>query len=361
MFNIIDRYIAKTFLGFFIGGLLVVVTLFLAFDFMSNFSRFAEGASTGQLIEYYLYYSPSIVYQMIPVACLLSTVLTLASLSRSGELTALFSLGMSLARVSAPILAIVGLASGLAFFVGDRVLPWLAQKKNYVFYVEIRKQPELFSTVKTNKIWYRSQNVLFNIKSLQAEKKTAQGVTLYYFDPEWNLVQMLTAKDVSLNSDKWTLFNGTVTVFPEEKASPLTQTFAEKTIQMNEQADDLQARSDSSEVMSLSELRQFVRKNQEAGLDTLHYEVQYHAKFGFAFAAFVMSCLGVPFCVGSTRSGGLFASLGVCLGLAFVYWAIYSSALTLAEHGNMKPVLAAWLPNSAFMGLALLLLARLKR
>ena len=41
--------------------------------------------------------------------------------------------------------------------------------------------------------------------------------------------------------------------------------------------------------MDLKLLRKFINKNKEAGLDTLHYEVEYHSKFGFAFAAFVMS------------------------------------------------------------------------
>ena len=361
MFNIIDRYIAKTFLSFFIGGLLVVVTLFLAFDFMGNFSKYASSAPLSSVLEYYLYMAPATIYQMIPVACLLSTVFTLSTMSRSGELTALFSLGMSLARVSAPILVLVAVVSGLSFFVGDRLLPWLAEKKNYVFYVEIKQQPELFSMVKTNKIWYRSQNVLFNIKTLQPEKHTAQGVTLYYFGPHWNLVQMLTAQQVHIQPGSWLLENGNITVFPEEKASPITSTFKEKTIQMSEQAKDLQSRLDSSEVLTLSELKQFVKKNQEAGLDTLQYEVQYHAKFGFAFAAFVMSCMGVPFSVGRARSAGTFASLGICLFLAFLYWAVYSSAQTLATHGHLKPVLSAWAPNILFLGIAMLLISRLKR
>jgi len=132
VFNIIDKYIAKTFLSFFFGGLVVVVTLHMAFDFMGNFAKQHAGAPLHAVAEYYLYMAPSIVYQMIPVACLMSTVFTLSTMSRSGELTALFSMGLSLARVSAPILVLVAAISGLSFFLGDRVLPMLAEKKNYV-------------------------------------------------------------------------------------------------------------------------------------------------------------------------------------------------------------------------------------
>ena len=85
--------------------------------------------------------------------------------------------------------------------------------------------------------------------------------------------------------------------------------------------------------MSLKELGHFIERNKEAGLDTLRYEVDYHAKFGFAFASFVMSVLGVPFSVSRARSGGTFVNLGICLGLAFGYWTAYNSAVTLGAHG----------------------------
>jgi lipopolysaccharide export system permease protein len=113
--------------------------------------------------------------------------------------------------------------------------------------------------------------------------------------------------------------------------------------------------------MSLNQLSKFIDRNKEAGLDTLRYEVDYHAKFGFAFAAVVMSFLAIPFSVTRARSGGAFASLGFCLLLAFGYWASYSSALTLGQHGAIPPILAAWGPNIIAIALATFFLLRIKR
>ena len=55
-------------------------------------------------------------------------------------------------------------------------------QKNYIFLVEIAKQPGLYSMVKENKIWYRSKDSLFNIKTLNIKKRQAQQLTLYNFD-----------------------------------------------------------------------------------------------------------------------------------------------------------------------------------
>jgi lipopolysaccharide export system permease protein len=358
--QLIDRYILKLFLLYLVGGILVFVTLYLAIDFMSFAMRYAD-AGTGSLLKYYSYHTPWIIFQMLPVGCLAATLFTLATLNRTNELTALFSVGMGLRRVAAPILIAVGVLTIISFGVGDQLLPRLIQKRNYVEFVEIKKRPGLYSTVKTNKIWYRTENILFNIKTLNPENATAQGITLYYFDPSWNLTQLIAARSVEMKGSLWNLKSGLVTLFAAESSFPLTRSFNEKTITMNEDLGDIQAASNSSDIMSVKELNRFIRRNKEAGLDTIRYEVDYHAKFSFAFAALVMSFLGVPFSVSRTRSGGTFMNVGICLALAFLYWVGYSSGLTLGEHAVLPPLMAAWGPNVLAVVLAFFLLKRLKR
>jgi lipopolysaccharide export system permease protein len=357
--NIIDRYIAKLFLAFFLGGLVVFVSLFVSVSFMTEIMRY--NASTSAVLEYYLLSIPGIVYQMIPVAALMGTIFTLSTLSKTNELVALFSSGMSLARISAPILVLVVLISAMSFWFNDRLLPSVNQKKNYVLFVEIRKQPGLYSTVKTNKIWYRSGNVLFNIKTLKAETNTAQGLTMYYFNNAWDLIQMITAQQVEMKGETWELTKGSVTLFTQENAIPMTQEFERKTIAVSEETADIQKSSQSTDTLSVGELRRFIQRNKEAGLDTLRYEVSYHAKFSFAFAAVVMSFLGIPFSVSRQRAGGAAFNVGVTILLAFGYWAAYSSGLTLGQHGALPPILAVWVPNLAMIGLSGFFLLRLKR
>lgn len=358
--QLIDRYILKLFLFFLAAGILVFVTLFLTVDILSFAVRNAEAGTTA-LIKYYSYHTPTVIYQLVPVACLMATLFTLSTLNRTNELLALFSVGMSLRRISAPILISVAIVSVLSFGLGDQVLPRLIQKRNYVEYVEIKKRPGLYSTVKTNKIWFRTENILFNIKTLNPEDSTAQGITLYYFDPEWNLTQLIAANRVEMKGNLWDLKDGLVTLFASESSFPLTKSFKSKAITMNEDLRDIQATSNSSDLMSLKELGRFIERNKEAGLDTLRYEVDYHAKFGFAFAAMVMSLVGIPFSVGGARSGGTFKNVGICLLLAFLYWVAYSSSLTLGSHAVLPPILAAWGPNLIVSAAALFFMKRLKR
>jgi lipopolysaccharide export system permease protein len=357
--SIVDKYITKTFIFFFISGLIVFITLFVAVDFISTFARYDVPLDV--LIKYYSYFSPSIVNQMIPVGCLVATVFTLSAFNKSNELVAMYSVGMSLARVCAPILALVALISIFSFWLSDRMLPEFNKKKNYIYYVDIKKRPGLYSTVKKNKIWYRSDNILFNIQSLNSEERKAFGITLYFFNKEWDLVQLIKAKTVELNGAIWTLKNGYVTLFTKAHDFPINKAFQSKLITMNEDVADLQDSGASGDVMSLLQLKKFIKKNKEAGLDTLRYEVDYHSKYGFAFAAFVMSMIGIPFSVIRQRSGGTFFNVGICMGLAFLYWIAFSSAITLGKHGILAPLVSAWIGNVLGIIVSLYLLLRLKQ
>lgn len=347
------------FLGYFLGGLIVFVTLFVTIDYMSNFVR--TDAALESVVSYYLLSTPALVYQMLPVACLMGVVFTLGSLGKTNELIALFASGMSLARVSLPILVPVVMISSIGFFLNDRIVPFLNQKKNYVYFVEIRKQPGLYSTVKTDRIWYRSGNSLYNIKTLQPETATAMGLTMYQFDAAWNLAQMITAESVRLQGSSWDLEKGTVTIFPSDSNVPMTAAFKQKRIKVAEDAKDLQNSGQSTDSLSLKEMKLFIAKNKESGLDTTRYEVDYHGKLSFALAAFVMSLIGIPFSVGKQRSGSAAFNVGITIGLAFAYWAFYSSGLTLGRHGALPPVLAAWVPNVAMVAFAVFMLIRMRR
>lgn len=358
--NRIDRYISGLFWGYFIGALLVFVTIFAAMDAMSTLVNY-KGVTTDALFRYYIFSTPEIIHKMLPVACLIAVVLTLTSLNRAGELVALFASGMSLLRVSAAALVWVFLLCLVSYGMADRLLPAMAKQKNYVFYNEIKKMPGMFSVVKTDRIWYRSKNTIFNIRALNPDTARAQGLTMYFFSDGWNLIQMLTAKEVELKGRQWELKDGSVTVFSADSSFPLTSQFQSKIVPMGEDSQDLTSTGQTSEMLSQGELAHFIAKNKEAGMDTTRYEVDYHSKFGFAFAGLVMVLLGIPFSVGRARSGGTMLNVGICLGLVFAYWVLYSSGLTLGGHGQLPPIAAAWLPNLTMGGLGLVLLKRLRR
>lgn len=359
MFNIIDRYIGKTFLYYFLVTLLVFVTLFLVVDYMVTTSKYGVGLNI--YLRYYMYFGFEIMYQLFPVACLMSTVFTLASLNKNSELVALFSLGWSLLRVCAPILFLVVLISGTGFFASNQYLAKVSDRKNYIYYVEMRDKPWLYTTSKQERIWYRSGPNIFYINLLNAKEAKAFDVTVYTFSPEWKLQQILTATEANIQNGQWRLTDGTITVFLEEQAPPIKDFFKERVLVLGEDMIDIKANSKASATMGVRELHKYIQRNKEAGLNTVPFEVDYYAKYGFAFTALIMVLLGIPFSISSNRTGGMLANLQICILLTMIYWGFYNSGLTIGRHGVLPPIVAAWGPNLIMAVFGGVLIRRLKK
>ena len=134
--------------------------------------------------------------------------------------------------------------------------------------------------------------------------------------------------------------------------------FVDKTIVMSEDAQDLRSTGQTSDLLTQKELFRFINKNKEAGLDTVRYEVDFYSKFSFALAGLVMSLLALPFCVGQGRGASMVRNVGISIGLVVVYWIMHSTSQTLGLHGEIAPILAAWLPNIIMLILGVFLLLR---
>ncbi|MGZ3689935.1 MAG: LptF/LptG family permease, partial [Pseudobdellovibrio sp.] len=286
MFARIDRYLLGLFWGAFLAGLLIFLTLFIATDAMSTMVKYKDVSSL-VFLRYYAYFSPEVIYKMLPVACVVGMVVTISNLNKGNELVALFASGLSLFRVSRVIFLSIIAIGVFSYYMSDQLMPLFNKQKNFIYYSEMEKNPSLYQTIKTNKIWYRSKNAIFNIKTLNSEGDRAQGLSLYFFNDNWNLVQMLTADSVMMNGSQWVLRNGTVTVFDKDSSFPLNDKFQEKTIVMSQDAHDLRSTGQTSDILTQNELSHFISKNKEAGLDTIRYEVDYHSKFSFALAGLV--------------------------------------------------------------------------
>ena len=341
--TLIDRHISKVFLTHFLSGLVIFLTLFFVIDFVTSLVRFDVDLST--LGRYYGVYSFQICYQFIPVATMVGVVFTLSELNRNRELAALFGLGVSLFRILLPIFFWVFVFFCFSFFLGDRLIPLTKQKRDYIYYTEMKKKPALFSTVKTDKIWYRSGPVLFNIKLLDSDNHKAFDVTFHYFSPDWRLKQLISSKEALIGEGKWQLQDGKRITFSDNGIIPVVEKFETKTIPVDRELSDIQSTSSASDFLSLKELARYIKKNKEAGLNMTSFEVDYHNKFSFPFTIFVMSIMVVPFLVNHRRSTGFAKNVFLIISMTFIFWILHSFFISFGRHGQIHPVIATWGPN----------------
>ena len=109
----LDRFLIKEFFLYFIVILFSLALIFLGIDFLTHFWDFH--IPMYRVLELYGYKVPATLQQFVPVACLMATLLVVASLSRQNELVALYSSGISNLRLISTFIAAVATVSTLSF------------------------------------------------------------------------------------------------------------------------------------------------------------------------------------------------------------------------------------------------------
>lgn len=124
MIKKLDKLILKAFVGpfaatFFITLMVLVMQFFWLWidDFVG------KGLSTGIILEFILYQSAALVPLALPLAVLLSSLMTFGNLGESYELVAVKSSGISLLRFMQPLMVLVLGICGVAFFFGNYLIP----------------------------------------------------------------------------------------------------------------------------------------------------------------------------------------------------------------------------------------------
>ncbi len=77
---------------------------------------------------YFQYFAPGVLHIVLPISCLIGAVVTFSLLTRTGELTAIKASGISMRRVTVPVLMITGVLCSLLFVVQDRIAPFTNQQ-----------------------------------------------------------------------------------------------------------------------------------------------------------------------------------------------------------------------------------------
>ncbi len=124
MLKKLDKLIVKAFIGpfaatFFITLMVLVMQFFWLWidDFVG------KGLSTGVILEFIWYQSAVLVPLALPLAVLLSSLMTFGNLGESYELVAVKSAGISLLRFMRPLFVVVLFICGLAFLFANYIIP----------------------------------------------------------------------------------------------------------------------------------------------------------------------------------------------------------------------------------------------
>lgn len=135
MFKKLDLLILRSFIGPFLATFLIALfVLVLQFFWLYIDDLIGKGIDLGTIAKLIFYVAATIVPLALPIAILLSSIMTFGNLGESFELVAIKSAGIPLLRFMRPLLIFAIVLSGIAFLFSNNVIPLANLKLNAMKY-----------------------------------------------------------------------------------------------------------------------------------------------------------------------------------------------------------------------------------
>ena len=174
----LDQFIIKSFVGPFIAILLVVVfILMMQFLWLYIDELVGKGLSLKVILEFLAWGSATLLPLSLPLATLLSSMMTLGTLGENNELLAIKAAGISLQRVLIPLAAICGIISIGAFFISNDLIP-VAYNKIYTLRDDIGKTKEEIK-IPTGTFYNGIEGYILRVDDRNDETDMMYGVMVY--------------------------------------------------------------------------------------------------------------------------------------------------------------------------------------
>ncbi len=358
--RLLTRYVGTQFIRIFLVSLFAFLSIYLIVEFFERIDDFLEKATPlEQAIGYFVYKVPQILIQVGPAAILLASVLSLLLLGHNNEVTAMRACGLSLYRISYPILVWGGIGSVILFLAGEYILPETNRRVNKIIQVHIKRKPPKW-VIQKDKIWYRSDNqTIWHIRSLDTERQVLKGITLYRLSAKGKVLERLDAQSAGWNGSNWIFRNGQHRKF-SEKGAVNSQTFKKAQVAVTEKpADFLQIKKEPGE-MNVAEMGDYIRGLRSNGVDDTKYLVDLNAKLAYPMVGIIMALVGIPFSLRTGRSGGLGKSILITLLIGFSYFILFYTGISLGHAGKLPPFIATWSTNIVFIATGIYMMATVR-
>lgn len=199
--NIFDRYILKSLAGPFVFALMTVIFLFLFQFLIKSLDQFVgKGLSIWVIIQLISLNLAWMLTLAVPMAMLVSSLMTFGTMSSNNEITILKASGVSLKRLMIPVILIGFIMFYLMVRFNNDVLPEANHSAKILLFDITKTKPTFI--LESGKFSNDLQGVQILVRETFPNSNNIKGVYIYnYSNPE--AVDLLTAKsgDISFSSD----------------------------------------------------------------------------------------------------------------------------------------------------------------
>ena len=292
---------------------------------------------------------PNFLIYIIPISFLVAVLFAFNRLSSESELTAMRASGLSLYRLSLPVLILAVIVYVFSLAVTVYLLP-----------LGNNQLKRIISTVARTKSVAGIQENTFNsafdgvtlytgsipkggdtIADIFISDSREEGEPTIIFAKRGTFVSDPDGQTLTLNLGSGTIHNSDdssgeyrlISFNTYDYKIPITKGFAPQSVA-----------SKSNRELYLGELRSRIREKGERGVSQVPYIIDLHKRFALPASVFVFALLGVPLGIQKVRTAR-YTSFSIALGVVLTYYVLSTAMESLGESGKVGPILSVWISD----------------
>lgn len=193
MIKKLDKLILKAFIGPFIATFFITILVLIMQFFWLYIDDFVgKGLPISMVFKFIWYQSAVLVPLALPLAILLSSLMTFGNLGESFELVAIKSSGISLLRFMRPLFFVAIFVSGLAFLFSNNVIPVAYLKSRTMLSDIVYAKPSF--DLKEGEFYDKLNGFAIKIGKKEADDSTIRDVIVYEQQPSPQQDNFIIAK-----------------------------------------------------------------------------------------------------------------------------------------------------------------------
>ncbi|CAJ94068.1 LPS export ABC transporter permease LptG [Cupriavidus necator] len=378
--RVYERYFGRLVYGVFAFILFAVLSLFVFFDMLNELENVNNQYTSLVALFHVLLQAPTRVYEVLPIAVLISAIYVFSQLASQSEYTIFRVAGLNTRQALFSLFKLAVPLAIVTFIFGEFIAP---RAEQYAQKIKLEAIGATVSSGFRSGVWVKDRDKdaatgggeitrFVNVAGLRPDQ-TITGITMYEFDPQYRLRMIRVAQEGRYQGGQlWELQGVNETRFielasPAQGAKPARDSlapdfraeqvkFPRVTMHSELTPQILSVLLVTPERMSTLDLFRYIRHLRDNKQDTQRYEIAFWKKVIYPLTLFVMMALALPFAYLHARAGAVGVKVfgGIMLGLSF------HLSNTLFSHVGLlhtwPPIISALVPGTLYLMVALLAL-----
>lgn len=356
--QIIDRYVVASFFRIFLFVMLSIYLVYILVEFRSLVGDMVDNdIGFGLVLQYLVFLLPRMTNTILPVACLVATLVGIGMLARAREDVAVKAAGVSVYRLLLPLLFLTVVLSAGSYVIQDRILPTSNQEAQRLRDLIAGREPR---NQDPRQPWTMSPDGrMFHYRTANSDRSSLQGLSVYRLNPRtFAMEERFYAEQARYDGSQWQVARAWERKFQPD-GNNLKQ-LEQASVNLGVGPDLFQSEDSfvlwgiqrDAAQMSYSDQRRYIHDLERRGYDALNLRVDLARKVTTPLIPICMVLLGFPFSFRVGAHGSLFG-IGLAIGLTVIYWSVLAIFSALGSAAILPPLLAAWAPNIFFASLGL--------